>query len=67
MDASPSGKAVFEMDIGDKYSNLRGKFGQNLTSCIQAIFKLRRSGTMHGAAAALIFGKTVQERTLSSC
>ncbi|CAF9939415.1 hypothetical protein IMSHALPRED_001340 [Imshaugia aleurites] len=35
VDASPSGKAVFEMDIGDKYSNLRG--------------------TMHGAAAALIF------------
>ncbi len=67
MDASPSGKAVFEMDIGDKYSNLRGETGQNLTSCIQATFKLRKSGMMHGAAAALIFGKIVQTMGLESC
>ena len=30
VDASPSGKAVFELDVGTKYSNLRGNVGQDL-------------------------------------
>ena len=30
VDASPLGKAVFELDVGTNYSNLRGNVGQDL-------------------------------------
>ena len=30
VDASPSGKAVFELDVGANYSNLRGNVGPDL-------------------------------------
>lgn len=32
IDATPSGTVVFELDVGEQYSNLRGKEQENILS-----------------------------------